>query len=422
METTSLMTMEDYKKFREKTPIGSAVINLTDECNLRCKYCFTHPNPRKMTLPTLQRVIRFLQEEEERTGYHGHKMIAFFGGEPMLMFNSLIKPFFSWMESEGLLKDDEFRFTMTTNGVFLTEENLKYLYDHRCHLLLSIDGDEFTQNDQRPTKDGKGSFDLVFPNIDNTLKYNPEITFRSTLEPRNAHLVFENYLFARKCGFQSFYVCPNQSADWKEEDVIIYLKELSLCIEQMYTDIKTDQRSPLYVSNFCQHAKSFFYGSLNTMNSRKKEFADKYGKGIFRCGLGTIGMGVGCDGEINACQEHNTYNDKNDIFYIGDVFNGIDPDRHLRLINTYLQPRQFSCKDHPDFCKDCPSNSVCGLDFCPSQNVGKNGDLLMNSFIHCAEGKFSGEVAKLLMRMIDKEEDEEIKKRLISIFQVEVMG
>lgn len=66
---------------------GSAVMNVTDACNFRCPYCFVKHNPRRMSLKTAEKVCEFLL----KTGAE-KPVLAFFGGEPTLEFNTIIKP------------------------------------------------------------------------------------------------------------------------------------------------------------------------------------------------------------------------------------------------------------------------------------------------------------------------------------------
>ena len=64
----------------------------------------------------------------------------------------------------------------------------------------------------------------------------------------------------------------------------------------------------------------------------------------YRCGLGLTTVGIGVNGEIFGCQEHSTYSDlENDLFYIGTIYDGIDPERHIHLLE--------------EFCKNCSSDS-----------------------------------------------------------------
>lgn len=94
----------------------------------------------------------FLIKEGERVGYpkQAEKSIAFFGGEPMLMYDSLIVPFIHWIEDSGVAKEYNFTFSITTNGTLLNEERIKFLWSHNIPILLSIDGAKETQDNQRP--------------------------------------------------------------------------------------------------------------------------------------------------------------------------------------------------------------------------------------------------------------------------------
>ena len=57
---------------------------------------------------------------------------------------------------------------------------------------------------------------------------------------------------------------------------------------------------------------------------------------VKRCGLGLTGLGIGTNGWIFGCQEHSS-RDNTDIFYIGDIYNGIDEQRHYNLVKTFSE-------------------------------------------------------------------------------------
>lgn len=402
------LTEEEYDIFTQTTPISSAVVNLTDNCNLRCPYCFTEHNTRKIKLDTLKKVVDFLINQNKKVPQELMKTIVFFGGEPMLMFEEIIKPFLIWSKEQDLIEKHKFIFSMTTNGTLLTKERLKFLRDYNCHLLLSIDGDKETQDDQRPGINGNSSFDLIFPNIPNILYYNPYITFRATVEPRNADKVFKNYLFAREQGFKSIFFAPNQGVNWDKETTNIYLMELLKCLLMMYDDIKNNEPTVI-VSNFLNFSNKLF-PSIYQNQQKKKINEDKYRK-IYRCGLGTIGIGVDCDGIINGCQERNTYLD-DDIFKIGNLETGIDRERHLRLLNTFLSSDTEQCREYSEFCQTCPFFTKCSLRGCPSVLLGKKGEYRHQSYVMCAANRFYLTLSQFFIDQIDKETDPQIKERL----------
>ena len=47
-----LLELINYEKDIKQHPPIQAVINITDDCNLKCDYCFSHPSKRHMSLQT----------------------------------------------------------------------------------------------------------------------------------------------------------------------------------------------------------------------------------------------------------------------------------------------------------------------------------------------------------------------------------
>jgi sulfatase maturation enzyme AslB (radical SAM superfamily) len=100
------MTDQEYNKIIEETSLFNAVINVTDNCNLRCPYCFTEHNTRIIDLGTMKSAIMFIinQYENKKHNLKTNRKpgFTFFGGEPMLHFEDIIKPTVLWTEESGL--------------------------------------------------------------------------------------------------------------------------------------------------------------------------------------------------------------------------------------------------------------------------------------------------------------------------------
>lgn len=180
-------------------------LNLTDSCNLACKYCFVQQKPHFMTLDIAKKAVDWVIDNMKyRTEEKAD--ITFFGGEPMLMYNDIIIPIVDYIENKYLNK---INLSITTNGTLLNKEKIDFLYNHNIYPLLSIDGDKETQNFNRPQRNGEGSFDLIENNIDYLLKKFPMITFRSTLYQPTVKNTYNNYKYAEKKGFKNIFLCPN---------------------------------------------------------------------------------------------------------------------------------------------------------------------------------------------------------------------
>ena len=71
-------------KFKDKDKF--VMLTLTQDCNLRCRYCY-EPNKSRdywMDIKTAQQAVtNFMNEENEFTGVE----FDFFGGEPLLAFD-----------------------------------------------------------------------------------------------------------------------------------------------------------------------------------------------------------------------------------------------------------------------------------------------------------------------------------------------
>jgi len=65
----------------------------------------------------------------------------FFGGEPMLCYDSIIVPIIEYIENKY---PNIFYYGMTTNGTLLNEGRINFLKSKNFELLLSIDGNPTT--------------------------------------------------------------------------------------------------------------------------------------------------------------------------------------------------------------------------------------------------------------------------------------
>lgn len=389
------MTDQEYFALRKRRPLHDAVINVTDQCNLRCPYCFTEHNNNVMTMDTMKASINFILENLKWSGMEKNAIsIVFFGGEPMLRFEDIIKPTILWTEETGLRDQYNICFSMTSNGTLFNEESLKFLHKHQCDLLLSIDGDKFTQDDQRPAANGASSFDMI--NTQLILKYYPMVTFRSTLEPRNVDKILENYLFARNSNFMHWYIAPNVWAKWTPEDIKTMFEQLSLVAWTIYCDIKNGT-TPLKWTEFFTVLQSLFMG-----------VDEEYRKINFNhCGIGTNTVGIATNGDLYGCQEHNTYHNHDDIFYIGNVFTGFDVEKHKRLLTNYTEAAHPVCVDDPDRCKGCGFYDDCASHFCPSQNM-MNGGAIYNHLITCLWKQFLEELVLIWLQQVIEDGDPKV--------------
>ncbi len=140
-------------------------LNITDDCNLNCIYCFTkdrlHDSKCYMKIETALKALDMLIERSDPSSV---LQVDFFGGEPLLNLD-LIKKVIDYAKT----LPRKIKFTLTTNALLLSQEIIKYLNSENISLILSLDGDKKTQDINRRTVSGNSAWDTVITNIKNAV-------------------------------------------------------------------------------------------------------------------------------------------------------------------------------------------------------------------------------------------------------------
>jgi uncharacterized protein len=121
-------------------PQRSLVLNVANDCNLGCTYCFASQGDygapkRFMSQETARESVDFLLQN---SGDHTTVTLVFFGGEPLMNFR-LISDTVAYATRAGELVGKRVDFSMTTNATYLTPEIIHFLRDHRVGVAVSID-------------------------------------------------------------------------------------------------------------------------------------------------------------------------------------------------------------------------------------------------------------------------------------------
>lgn len=182
-------------------------IEVTDACNLQCKYCGygdfyeTHGNRENKFLQfdVAKKMIDYLYDiwAKNKPISSPHKIIiGFYGGEPLVNMK-LIEKVVAYLESLPIIPGVEFGYNMTSNGMLL-DRYMSFLAEKKVLLLLSLDGDEYAQG-YRVDYRGKNSFQCVFDNIKllqtTYPKYFAEcVSFNAVLHDRNNDVEVQRFI------------------------------------------------------------------------------------------------------------------------------------------------------------------------------------------------------------------------------------
>ena len=381
----NMLTPSNYKyeyedKFQYLTHI---CLNVTDDCNLHCKYCFVEQHPHYMTYQVAKDAVDWIYnnlQKKRELGYcekNDMGSVNFFGGEPTLMWDQIIVPITKYIKKN--YKDDIF-LGITTNGTLLNEERIKFLKDNQINLLLSIDGGPDTQNQNRPCKDPKlKSFDLVSKNIPKILEYYPNVTFRATIDQSSVSTMFESYLYAEKLGFKQMFQIPNEREQWTEANTDILKEEIKKIYYYNLQYFLNNQVPPL---SYELINRSFSYIKWIDTQRMMKNTLYHGDKLCERCGLGVNYGSIAYDGTIYGCQEQDSRS-TSDIFKLGNIYTGgIEAERHKRLTSLYSKQGTTFC-EKPSLCEHCKMRLRCFDDCCPSVSYDMFNNFNTKTKINC---------------------------------------
>ena len=358
---------------------SSAFLVLTNDCNLKCRYCFVEQHPDYMSFETAKKTADWLysnlsyKKKINKTTKDAKALIIFFGGEPLLQYNTVIKPLIEYNKQKY---PNSFNYSITTNGILLTEDKLKFLSENNVAMLQSIDGDKKTQDYNRPCKDGSSSFDIIQNNIPNILKYYPKITFRSTIIPATVNEVFHNYLFAESQGYINCFMMPNNREKWDNKDIIELKKQINFIFYYRLKQFQKGILPSIQMSPITQTFELILKSDLHI-------FENLQHRTVSRCGLGTYAIAVGYDEKLYGCQEQPSKELKN-IFLIGDLTNGIDKEKHLYLLNKYYNSPENKCVN-TSICTNCILKMACNgyNKSCPSTDFDLFHNFYQKAEIQC---------------------------------------
>lgn len=215
-----LFSDDDYEKFAQSSvssPVKAMCLLVSQDCNMRCKYCFAstgdYGQGRKlMSVETGKKALDFLIEKSEDRKF---LEVDFFGGEPMMNYEA-VKEIVKYGREREKQTGKVFRFTITTNGIIMNDEQLEFINKEMKNVVLSIDGRKEVHDRMRPTANGKGTYDLIADNFKRfaAVRGDKEYYVRGTYTKYNLDFS-EDIMHLYEMGFDQISVEPVM-ADPKE--------------------------------------------------------------------------------------------------------------------------------------------------------------------------------------------------------------
>jgi uncharacterized protein len=206
-----LLSLPVQSQPQKYAPVRHLMLYLTEECNLRCTYCFVKKEPRFMTREIALRTLDYVMQRNISGGVY-ELFVTFFGGEPFLAVDRMQEV----VDYAGQYRpnlDKVFRFAATTNGTLANARVEKVIKDGALDLLVSLDGG-VQANRLRPMVSGRESYSLVAKNLPRLAAWAVRCTVRMTYTPDNLDLV-ARVRQALSLAPVGVALCPVLELDWR---------------------------------------------------------------------------------------------------------------------------------------------------------------------------------------------------------------
>ena len=330
--------------------IKALCLHVSHDCNLRCRYCFASTGDfgtgHRMTMDfeTAKKAIDFVVE---RSGKRRNIEIDFFGGEPLMAMDT-VRRTVEYARSLEEKHDKCFRFTITTNGMLLNEENMEYINREMSNVVLSLDGRPAVNDHMRPTPGGQGSYEIIVPKFQKLVegRGTKDYYVRGTFTRENLDFA-QDVMHLADLGFRHVSVEP---ASGPSDDPFAIREEDLAQVEQEYERLAKELLER-------ERPVNFFHFNVDL------EQGPCVIKRLRGCGAGCEYVAVTPEGDIYPCHQ---FVGKEE-YRMGSVLDGT---LDMRVSEQFSNLNIYTRED----CKECWARFYCSGG-CSASNLIVNGDI-----------------------------------------------
>lgn len=370
----------DYEEIaieRDKEVIN-LVMNVSHNCNLRCKYCFAATGSYNgerdlMSQEMADKTLDWFLNQAKQSKVLN---LNLFGGEPLTNI-PLVKYIVNKCKDLEKEYDKKIYVTISTNGTILNDELVQLIKDHDIGLQISIDGDKEIHDANRPAANGKSSYDMLAENVETLLKevdpagLIPRATVAKgvTDVPRIVNHMLDDMHF--KCVALTPALGSYEETSYRQEDLDEYFE-------------RYDELAETFLEKLRHGEEYNIYPFVSEVDAVSKGIRRVYG-----CGSGLGFASVDIKGNIYPCMRFIGNND----YIIGHVEDGFNEKRQMFFDRTVYNRTE---------CKNCWAKHLCG-GACVAVQVECGEPLESYNPLVCQVAKRMAELAMYASSVIAKE-------------------
>ena len=316
-------------------PIQTLVMNLTNQCNLSCEYCYEfgadkvatpEGKPKFMDLETAKTSVDFLLTQSAgRDSVH----ITFFGGETLMNF-PLLKQVVAYANERAAEQGRHIDFSLTTNGTLLTPAIIEFLSENHIGVTVSMDGPKEMHDHLRVFSNGKGSYDIIEPRVRALIENHRTrpITARVTLTAGVSDVIrifrhLKQDLGFHEVGFAPVTTSPNQLYAIGNQGMDKVLEQFHILAEE-----------------YLEHALRGESHGFSNVSDTLAELCQGVNKS-HPCGAGIGLLGVGPSGDIAPCHRFVD----SDQHALGHISTGIDKEKQADFLKRGNINSKYDCHE-----------------------------------------------------------------------------
>jgi uncharacterized protein len=330
---TAVTFTEKPEPLPEHFPLQTMVMNVTNQCNLSCQYCYEFGEDK---IATPEGKKKFMDVETAKTSVDylfaqsaGRKSvhITFFGGETLMNF-PLLRHIVDYSTEQAARKNVKIDYSLTTNATLLTPQIIDFLAVNRIGVTVSIDGPKEMNDKFRVFSNGRGSYEIMEPKIRELLAHHHTrpIAARVTMTSGAMDALKIYRHLKQDLGFHEVGFAPVTTSP-----------------ERLYSINEPGMHHVF--SQFGELAKEYLQfalrGELHGFSNVSDTLAELH-QGVNKshpCGAGLGLLGVGPSGDIAPCHRFVD----SDEHVLGNVATGIDKKKQTAFLDRGDIQRKDDC-------------------------------------------------------------------------------
>jgi len=346
--------LEHKKRYHEAPKV--LCFNVSQACNLKCKYCFIEDANKKQTIKTMSKDVakKAIDFWTNNTDINASEyLIGFFGGEPLLNTEVII-----WAVDyiKTLLNNKKGRvnFTITTNGTLMNEKIDRFFIKNDFDVYVSLEGLSWIQNKNRPIRVGNAaSFEIVKRNVQEYIGLGGKVTCLMTILPEDISYLATsvNELWQMGVKRVSATLAFGDEITYTHSDYKEFDSQIEKLVEMMYHSIVSSDE-PCVLQNIVDMMQAIHF----------KEY--KVNCYLWHNSMATFST----TGEVYSCQRFTG----NKQFSLGNIDTGIDFTK-CTMSKTRIGK-----------CERCPYQLYCG-DGCAYENLIYHNDISQPAEEYCSQ-------------------------------------